>query len=90
MADSSSTNQTYIPYSLFTKIEVRDLERWEIYHRLQELGIACQCQMHQPLKVQISSPKDAIQLWSVIQQITSPRCHLLRWIDKCWCKNYNQ
>ena len=90
MTDSSSTDQTYTPYSLSTKIEVRDSDRWEIYHRLRELGIDCQCKMHQPLKVQVSSPGDAIQLWSVIQQITAPRCHLLRWIDKCWYKNYSQ
>ena len=59
-------------------------ERWEIYHRLQELQIPCQCSPNQPLRVQLDHATAAIQLWSVVRQLTAPRSELISWLNLCW------
>ncbi len=48
-------------------ITVDGHDRWMIYHRLQSLGITCHCQIGAPLKVQIKSPQDLVQYWSVVR-----------------------
>jgi hypothetical protein len=75
-------NQT--PPELSQALEVSWTHRWEIYHRLQDLHIPCQCGSHQPLYVSLQSPIAAIQLWSVVKQITASRSELVHWLDKCW------
>ncbi|MBD2363178.1 hypothetical protein H6G36_18630 [Anabaena minutissima FACHB-250] len=66
----SQIEQTYV-------VEVNWLDRWQIYQRLQELDVPCWCEANQPLKVEISSPVAAIQLWSVIRQFTASRQDLI-------------
>lgn len=65
-------------------VEVHGSDRWLAYRRLQELSIPCQCQMNQPLRVQIDHAIAAIQTWSVCQQLTAPRYKLIEWLDSCW------
>lgn len=65
-------------------IEVSGIDRWQIYRRLQELQIPCQCAAHQPLQVEIHSSNAAIQLWSAIRQVSAPRDELVDWLDRCW------
>ena len=65
-------------------VVVNQIERWEIYRRLQELQIPCQCSPNQPLRVQLSTPTAAIQFWSVVKQLTTSRSELLSWLYKCW------
>ena len=65
-------------------IAVHRSERWEIYRRLQELQIACQCSPSQPLQVQVPSPTAAVQVWSVVKQLTNSRYDLLNWLHRCW------
>ncbi len=65
-------------------VEVQGPARWQVYHRLKELGLACWCKPYQPLRVQICSPAAAIQLWSAIRQMTLPRQELARWLEVCW------
>lgn len=65
-------------------VEVEWLDRWQVYRRLQELGVPCQCAINQPLMVQIASDVAAVQLWSVVRQLTAPRQELLCWLDRCW------
>ena len=67
-----------------TAIEVQCEDRWQVYHRLQELDIPCQCASYQPLKVQVNHPLAAIQLWSVVQQVTTPRQQLADRLEACW------
>lgn len=57
-------------------ITVDGHDRWMIYYRLQSLGITCHCQSGAPLKVQINSPQDLIQYWSVV------RCAVFRRGDR--------
>ena len=65
-------------------IDAKRAERWEIYRRLQELEISCQCSPNQPLKVQLRHPTAAIQLWSVVRQLTASRQELVSWLNDCW------
>ncbi|MBW4635094.1 MAG: hypothetical protein KME30_25305 [Iphinoe sp. HA4291-MV1] len=65
-------------------VEVNWADRWQIYRRLQELDIPCWCETNQALTVEISNPTAAIQLWSVVRQLTAPRQDLIRNLKKCW------
>lgn len=64
--------------------QVNQADRWQVYQRLQELDIACECYINQPLKVDIHSPTAAIQLQSVIKQFTADRQSLVEWLECCW------
>ncbi len=65
-------------------IDVQWSDRWQVYYRLQELGISCHCEVNQPLTAEFSHPSAAIQLWSVIKPYTHSRSALLQWLDHCW------
>jgi hypothetical protein len=65
-------------------IEVQSEDRWQIYHRLQELEIPCQCASYRPLVVWVDHPLAAIQLWSVVQQVTVPRQQQADRLEACW------
>jgi len=65
-------------------IEIAFVDRWQVYRRLQELAIPCRCGTNQPLSVQINDVAAAIQLWSVVRQLTTPRCELASWLEHCW------
>lgn len=73
----SQTQQTYV-------VEVNWLDRWQVYQRLQELDIPCWCEANEPLKVEITSPLAAIQLWSVMQQLTASRQALISLLKLNW------
>jgi hypothetical protein len=69
-------------------LEVSWADRWQVYQRLQELGIPCWCESNQPLKVEIDSPMAAIQLWSLMRQFTHTRQDLIWILEKCWQSRY--
>jgi hypothetical protein len=78
------------PQEIYTT-EVDCQDRWQVYYRLQELDIPCQCASYQPLKVQIDHPLAAIQLWSVVQRVAAPRQQLADWLETCWrCRHFPQ
>ncbi|MGB3298975.1 MAG: Asr1405/Asl0597 family protein [Phormidesmis sp.] len=52
-------------------------DRWQVYHRLQELDIECQCSCFQALQVNLQSPTEALQLWSIVRRISKPRLALV-------------
>ena len=66
------------------KIEISWGDRWQVYRRLQELEVPCQCRTNQPLYYQIQDVAAAIQLWSVVRQLTVPRRELASWLEHCW------
>ncbi len=66
------------------EIEISWGDRWQVYRRLQELEIPCQCRTNQPLCYQIQDVAAAIQLWSVVRQLTVPRRELASWLEHCW------
>jgi len=59
-------------------------DRWQVYHRLQDLDIACCCGGFKPLQVQITTPTEAMQLWSVLRRVTLPRKALAASLQRCW------
>ncbi|MGK7914295.1 MAG: Asr1405/Asl0597 family protein [Prochloraceae cyanobacterium] len=65
-------------------VEVNSAARWQVYQRLLELQISCQCLTNKPLQVQLHSTKEAIQLWSVVKHLTASRQELASWLDRCW------
>ncbi|MEB3182113.1 MAG: hypothetical protein VKL59_24210 [Nostocaceae cyanobacterium] len=69
-------------------VEVNWADRWLIYRRLQELEIPCCCSTNQPLTVDIGDAIRAVQLWSVIRQLTARRQDLIDSLESCWNKNF--
>lgn len=65
-------------------IAVNGAYRWEVYRRLQELEIPCDCSTESPLRASISTPTAALQVWSVLRQATTPRRELALWLQDCW------
>ena len=65
-------------------VEVNRADRWQVYLRLQELGIPCTCATNQPLRVQVQTVAVGIQVWSVIRQLTTPRRELALALERCW------
>lgn len=60
------------------------IERWNIYRRLQELSIQCDCAPGQALKVRVHTPTDAVQVWGVIRQFTASRQTTVEYLERCW------
>ncbi|MBD2294312.1 hypothetical protein H6G06_12655 [Anabaena sphaerica FACHB-251] len=59
-------------------------DRWQIYHRLQELMIACSCPPDGSLRVQVKSLQEAILVRSAVMQFLASRCELVTWLETCW------
>ncbi|MDY6901452.1 MAG: hypothetical protein SWZ49_25755 [Cyanobacteriota bacterium] len=59
-------------------------QRWQIYHRLQELNIPCACRSDGSLQVQINNWIAAILLHSTVIQFTASRQSLIDWLERCW------
>ena len=65
-------------------VEVKWSCRWEVFRRLQALGIKCQCSTNEPLLVYLHSPTTIIQVWSVLRQCGASRRNLIDWLENCW------
>ncbi|MCS6960863.1 MAG: hypothetical protein RMK91_12545 [Pseudanabaenaceae cyanobacterium SKYGB_i_bin29] len=62
-----------------TKID--RVQCWEIYHRLGELGIACQCP---PLTIGVGDVGTAIQVWCVAKATLANRAAKIKFLERCW------
>ncbi|MCS6782518.1 MAG: hypothetical protein RMI89_03620 [Gloeomargarita sp. SKYBB_i_bin120] len=60
------------------------LERWAVYHRLQELGIPCRCVAYGPLEIQVETPQAAVLVWSVVRRMRGSRWQQVDWLERCW------
>ena len=58
-------------------------DRWQVYFRLQELGIPCQCKSYQPLFVDVQSAQSLVQVWSIVKRVSAPRPDLAQWLNQC-------
>lgn len=76
---SYSTSTNY-----YQTVSVAMSDRWSIYYRLQDLGVSCSCNLHQPLQIEITTPSAAIQVWHVVRQETISRGKLITWLENCW------
>jgi len=59
-------------------------DRWQIYHRLQELMISCSCASDGSLRVQVNSVQEAILVRSTVIQFLASRDELIQWLECCW------
>ncbi|MEA5470759.1 Asr1405/Asl0597 family protein [Spirulina sp. 06S082] len=65
-------------------LAIEQTDRWSIYHRLQELGIPCNCAIAQPLEARIDSPTAALQLWSIAHRYRASQNELRDFLEDCW------
>ncbi len=65
-------------------VQIPRYQRWQIYHRLQELNIPCACLSDGSLQVQINNSVAAILLRSTVIQFTASRPSLIDWLQRCW------
>ncbi|WP_088240272.1 Asr1405/Asl0597 family protein [Calothrix rhizosoleniae] len=65
-------------------IDIPISDRWQIYHRLQELQIQCWCPVDGSLQVKVTSYIDVILIRSTVIQFTASRQELINFLEKCW------
>lgn len=67
-----------------TVVELDRVNRWNVYRRLQELDLVCECGSDRPLAVAIDTPAAALQVWGVVQAITRSKLTLTDHLERCW------
>lgn len=67
-----------------TVVELDRVTRWNVYRRLQELNMVCDCGCDRPLTVAVYTPADALMVWSVVQATTQPKLFLTDHLERCW------
>ncbi|MEB3336967.1 MAG: hypothetical protein VKJ46_05850 [Leptolyngbyaceae bacterium] len=65
-------------------VSVPRIDRWRIYHRLQELMIPCWCLSDGSLRVEVQDGMGALLLRSVVQQFLASRPEMVNWLERCW------
>ena len=81
--ESASAPANPIPlHQANVKVDCED--RWQVYYRLQELDIHCQCSGYQPLEVDVQTATQAIQLWSIVSRVSEPRQVLVTRLMASW------
>jgi hypothetical protein len=81
----SSIGQASISPATAWSVEIAGHDRWAIYQRLQSLAIDCHCGVGAPLTVQINSPHDLIQCWSVMRHAAGgDRLAQAAALETCW------
>ncbi len=81
-AEAQITNET--TSDALTNVIICCEDRWQVYHRLQELEIDCQCGGFQPLSVNIQTATAVIQLWSVVKRVSQSRQQLVDGLTDSW------
>lgn len=64
-------------------LEMSCIERWNVFRRLNELAIPCECACGEPLRVTVDTPAAALQVWSVTQQFLAPRKMQIQRLEHC-------
>jgi hypothetical protein len=59
-------------------------DRWQIYHRLQELKIKSSCLPDGSLRVQVNNLLEGILVRSTVMQCLASRHELVEWLERCW------
>jgi hypothetical protein len=65
-------------------VEISRPNRWQVYHRLQELMIPCWCPNDGSLRVEVNNSIEAILVRSTVQQFIASRTELIDWLERCW------
>ncbi|WP_353930865.1 Asr1405/Asl0597 family protein [Okeanomitos corallinicola TIOX110] len=72
---------------MFSNEQILDIplsDRWQVYHRLQDLMITCSCPADGSLRVQVNTLQEAMLVHSTVMQFIASRCELLAWLEVCW------
>ncbi|NJR62495.1 MAG: hypothetical protein HC769_29045 [Cyanobacteria bacterium CRU_2_1] len=77
-------DQPNINVSVTHVVSVPRIDRWQIYHRLQELMIPCWCPEDGSLRVEVQNGIGALLLRSVVQQFVASRQEMVNWLERCW------
>lgn len=83
MYQASYQNSSLIASTAF-KVDVPRIDRWLIYHRLQELTIPCWCLEDGSLSVEVKDSIAAILVRSVVHRFVASRQELLKGLENCW------
>lgn len=67
-----------------TVVVLDRVTRWNVYRRLQELNLMCECGGDRPLTVAIRTPADALLVWTVVRATTQPKPSLANHLERCW------
>lgn len=81
---SQIDDQPNINVSVTHVVSVPRIDRWQIYHRLQELMIPCWCPEDGSLRVEVQNGIGALLLRSVVQQFVASRQEMVNWLERCW------
>ena len=80
----SNHNSHSHPKYLTKIVNLSQIDRWFIHHRLQELTINSWCTHNGDLLVEVNNCTDAILLQSTIKQFLAPQAELVDWLERCW------
>jgi hypothetical protein len=81
---SQIDHPSHLNSSVAHVVAVPRIDRWRIYHRLQELMIPCWCPEDGSLRVEVQNSTGALLLRSVVQQFMASRPEMVRWLERCW------
>jgi hypothetical protein len=79
--DLNSSNADSIAPQL---IPVARSDRWQVYHRLQELEISCRCLTDGRLEITTPSFATQVQVWSILYQLHASRSQLIHLLERSW------
>ncbi|HAX78619.1 MAG TPA: hypothetical protein DCY88_23005 [Cyanobacteria bacterium UBA11372] len=65
-------------------VQISQLDRWQVYRRLQELTIPCCCPNDGSLRVEVNNSIDAVLVRSTVLQFIASRSELIDWLERCW------
>ena len=65
-------------------LDIDLIERWNVFNRLKELSIPCNCSSGLPLVVSVETPAAAVQVWCVLQRCLMTRDASVRHLAQCW------
>jgi hypothetical protein len=84
LGSSQMDDQPNLNSSSTHVVSVPRIDRWRIYHRLQELMIPCWCLEDGSLHVDVQDGIGALLLRSVVQQFMASRQEMVNWLERCW------
>lgn len=84
MLRSPSVDHSRPAPALTLALTLERVAAWEVYRRLQDLSIPCQCGVNQPLTVSAETPLALTQIWSVVQAQTAPKADQVAHLNRCW------
>jgi hypothetical protein len=68
----------------FIALHLNAVTRWDVFKRLQELAVPCACRAGQPLRVALTTPTAALQVWSVVQGCLPTQPKTVNYLERCW------